>query len=915
MELNAAADHAGGSAVAGRPDGMSADIFVAALLRYASDAIAVSDRDSGRFVVVSDSYCALTGYARDELIGRTSVELGLLADDAVRSEAVGGADQDPGVMRELRIRRQDGELRLFEFSVQPLDDGLMLTISRDVTKRRQIVQQLQESEERFRLLAENSRDMIRLYDADQTIRYASPSSARVLGYAPEELVGHHSAEFQHPDDLANRTEHRRAVLAGRGEEAITTHRSLRKDGGYVWLESSVQALRDTQSGALLGFHEAARDVTERKRLDEELHAAEKLYSDLFENSPTGVAQVAIDGTPLAVNPAWASLMGYDTPEQFTTEVASTSELYVDPADREAMAQAVLEHGAARGREVRLRRRDGTMVWVALDVSTTTNADGEVVGLQGSGVDITERKRVEGALRDSEERFRMLAENSTDVINRISPDGTWRYVSPSCRSLYGYDPEEMIGRSGWWKIHPEDEAVVRNDAVAFMTGSEESATYEFRVRRKDGHYVWVESKARRLRDPESGETVEFQSATRDISERKAAEAEIRRAKDEAEAANRAKSEFLSRMSHELRTPLNAILGFGQLLERAPLTDRQHRHAEYVVKGGRHLLTLIDEVLEISRIESGSLGVSVEPLLLADGVQGALDLVGPLADQQGISIEVDLAAVGGMYVLADLQRVKQVLLNLLSNAVKYNRPGGSVRVAATVVGDTIVLGVSDTGPGIAADDLPRLFIPFDRLGAEASDVEGTGLGLALSRSLAEAMGGSLDASSELGAGSTFELRLARGEPQPARVDRPAPGNTRVGLPACRVLYVEDNISNLRLIEEILADDDIEIIAAGTGRIALDIAPGARADLILLDINLPDMTGDEVLRGLRACPQTATTPVIVLTADATPATRRRMLELGVSTHLTKPIEIDLLKSALTDNATSRLPHQPRDSDTRRA
>jgi PAS domain S-box-containing protein len=474
----------------------------------------------------------------------------------------------------------------------------------------------------------------------------------------------------------------------------------------------------------------------------------------------------------------------------------------------------------------------------------------------------------------------------------------RYVSPASRELYGYDPEEMVGRSAWEYIHPEDHAAVRQVSGAVRLPSGHDHAVEYRARRRDGSCVWVESKVRTLWDPATGEPLEFHNTTRDISERKAAEAEIRRAKDEAEAANRAKSEFLSRMSHELRTPLNAILGFGQLLERAPLQERQHRHAEHVVKGGRHLLTMIDEVLEISRIESGNLGISVEPVPVATSVQEALELIKPIADQRDILLDTDLGAATDVHVMADAQRLKQVLLNLLSNAVKYNSSGGRIRVFAAPEGETVLLGVSDTGPGIAACDLARLFTPFDRLGAEASDVEGTGLGLALSRSLAEAMGGSLTATTEIGAGSTFELRLTRGEPTTTPPDRTASDKDRPKVPACRVLYVEDNISNLRLVEEILADDDVEVIAAATGRLALDIAPGARADVILLDINLPDMTGDEVLRGLRAYPETAATPVIVLTADATSATRRRMLALGASAHLTKPIDIDLLKTTLADN-----------------
>jgi PAS domain S-box-containing protein len=892
-----AADHAGGSVVAGRPDGMSADIFVAALLRYASDGIAVSDRGSGRFLVVSDSYCALTGYARDELIGRTSIELGLVADHAVRSEALGAADHDLGAIRELRIRRKDGEIRLFEFSVQLLAVGLMLTISRDVTERRHIGQQLQESEERFRLLAENSRDVIRLYDAEATIRYASPSCEAVLGYAPEELVGHHASEFQHPDDVASREGRQQAVIAAE-DEVTVTYRSRHKNGGYVWLESSLRALRDESGGAVTGFQEAARDISERKQAEEALRAAEERYRDLFEKSATGIARSTVDGTPLGVNPAWASLLGYDSPEQFITEVASMPELYVDPADREPITRIAFKHGTAMGLEVRLRRRDGTTIWIAGDTRTITNADGEVVGLQSSAVDISERKNVEEALRDSEERFRLLAEYSTDVITRVSTDSIMRYVSPASLELYGYDPEEMVGHSAWDYIHPEDHAAVRQASRAVRLPSGHDHAVEYRARRRDGSCVWVESKVRTLWDPATGEPLEFHNTTRDISERKAAEAEIRRAKDEAEAANRAKSEFLSRMSHELRTPLNAILGFGQLLERAPLQERQHRHAEHVVKGGRHLLTMIDEVLEISRIESGNLGISVEPVPVATSVQEALELIKPIADQRDILLDTDLGAATDIHVMADAQRLKQILLNLLSNAVKYNSSGGRIRVFAAPEGETLLLGVSDTGPGIAACDLPRLFTPFDRLGAEASDVEGTGLGLALSRRLAEAMGGSLTATSEVGAGSTFELRLTRGEPTTSPPDRIASDKARPKVPACRVLYVEDNISNLRLVEEILADDDVEVIAAATGRLALDIAPGARADVILLDINLPDMTGDEVLRGLRAYPETAATPVIVLTADATSATRRRMLELGASAHLTKPIDIDLLKTTLADN-----------------
>ena len=373
-----------------------------------------------------------------------------------------------------------------------------------------------------------------------------------------------------------------------------------------------------------------------------------------------------------------------------------------------------------------------------------------------------------------------------------------------------------------------------------------------------------------------------------------EAQLKRA---AEHANQAKSEFLSRMSHELRTPLNAILGFGQLLQRSPLEERQHRHTEHILKGGHHLLSLIDEVLEISRIESGSLGISVEPVSIVQAVEDAVELIAPIADQHHVTIETDIAGYAEVYVLADLQRLKQVLLNLLSNAVKYNLRDGLIRIEATVDGQTLVLAVSDTGPGIAAENLPRLFDPFDRLGAEATGVEGTGLGLTLSRRLTEAMGGSIEVQSELGVGSSFQLRLVIGAPPAARPALGRRRESRTPAAACTVLCIEDNIANLRLIEEVLADEGIEVIAATSGQLGVDIAASTRPEVVLLDVNLPDMRGDTVLKALRARPQTAAIPVIAVTADATDAQRRRMLELGVSAYLTKPLDIDTLVASIAE------------------
>jgi PAS domain S-box-containing protein len=772
-------------------------------------------------------------------------------------------------------------------------------VTRDITERKASEEALQESEERFRLLAENSRDVIRLYTADGTIRYASPSCQAVLGYSPEELVGRHSIEFLHPDDAAARDERRHAALAA-GNETTSYIRCRHKDGGYVWLEASVRILRDEETGVLVGFQETSRDITERKLAEDALRTAEERYRDLFENSATGIANVGVDGTPLEVNNAWASVLGYDSADQFKAEISTTLELYADPAEREALAHAVEEHGVARGFEVRLRKRDGSTAWMSLDARQVTNDAGEVIGLHGSGIDVTARKEAEAALRESEERFRLLAENSTDVISRSSPDVIIRYISPASRSLYGYEPEEMIGHSGWDFVHPDDVAALR-DPVMPRTGTPDEISNEYRAKRRDGTSVWVESKSRLLRDPVSGEVLEVHTAIRDISERKQADVAVRRAKDEAEQANRAKSDFLARMSHELRTPLHAILGFGELLERETLNAGQQDKLVQITRGGRHLLDLVNEVLDLARIERGDLSLSLEPIHVGELVSETLELVAPLASARSVVLLAPVGESPDVYVLADRQRLKQVLLNLLSNAVKYNRTGGEVNLVCTAVGSSSFrIAVGDTGLGIAPQDFVKVFDAFERLGADATDVEGTGLGLALTKRLVEAMDGDIGIESQIGEGTTFWLEFALTTAPEAR-GAPSGGelpviSNRVRGPARTVLYIEDNPSNIKLAETILAErPEVKLIVATHGGLGVELAREHRPALVLLDLNLPDVSGDVVLRRLRGDPRTADIPIVVVSADATPSQIERLRSAGADDYLTKPFGVNELLAVI--------------------
>lgn len=403
------------------------------------------------------------------------------------------------------------------------------------------------------------------------------------------------------------------------------------------------------------------------------------------------------------------------------------------------------------------------------------------------------------------------------------------------------------------------------------------------------------------------TAELEALLRERSE---LEASARRAGAEAIAANRSKSEFLSRMSHELRTPLNAVLGFAQLLELEDLTPSQRESVDQILKGGRHLLTLIDEVLDISRIETGRLPLSPEAVPVVDALEEVLALMRPLAERHGISLVIEEPGACEAHAFADRQRLKQILLNLLSNAVKYNRVGGRAWVTCRATPDRVAISVHDTGPGIAEEDLDRLFAPFERLGADRSDVEGTGIGLALSRRLAEAMGCTLTVESEPGRGSTFTLDLPRVEAPDRRLERlghlraesagaglgaaaadgdgeasGGGGDGRGGEPI--VLYIEDNPSNYKLVERLVARRNLRLLPAAHGRLGLDLARQHRPAAVLLDLHLPDLPGEEVLRELRDDPATAHIPVLVVSADATPGQVQRLLAAGAAAYLTKPID----------------------------
>ena len=504
-------------------------------------------------------------------------------------------------------------------------------------------------------------------------------------------------------------------------------------------------------------------------------------------------------------------------------------------------------------------------------------------------------------------MRLVADAVPALIAYTDVTGRYRFVNKHYKDWFGVEAEDAIGKLNKDVLGEKFFGQVASRYDEVMSGRE--VTFE-------GSFDYEDGRARHYQATyvphlsSSGGVLGYYSLVYDITERKRAEVELLVARELADAANRAKSDFLSNMSHELRTPLNAILGFGQLLDlhpRQPLQPQQKEYVGHILEGGAHLLKLIDEVLELSKIESGMMTVSMESVALQGLFRECLALVEPLAEKygmNGISIFAGTTPAEADVVRADYTRLKQVLLNLLSNAVKYNRPGGTVALECAAAENGMVrLAVTDSGFGIPKDKQKQLFTPFARLGAEGSDIEGTGIGLAFTKRLVALMKGRVGFESTEGVGSTFWVELPQVETKRARQAKGATSpdpkrkrNLDAGEGVRTLLYVEDNPVNQRLMEGIVERvADLRMVSAHDAELGLEVARKQRPDVIVMDIDLPGMDGFEALKRLKRSRTTRAIPVIALSAGVLPGDAERGFEAGFDAYLSKPIEIDeILRAA---------------------
>jgi PAS domain S-box-containing protein len=618
-----------------------------------------------------------------------------------------------------------------------------------------------------------------------------------------------------------------------------------------------------------------------------------LHELAFATAPTGLAVVDIDGRFARVNDRLARMLRRPVDELLGRDFIE----FVHPEDRERAELRLDELPVRtmhdRGR-VRFLRPDDSEVWGGVGI-TRVAADGDGAAAVLHVADLSD-------LVKAEARIGNVVGGLDDGVVVFDPAGGLVSANPAAVRLLG----GMVARRWGDGTQDVDITLLGDDGEAIPLDERPEVVTRLSGVPTEGHATvvvddevrWLEIAAQPI---DRAHNERWVVATyKDVSEQRRVADALRAAQE----ADRAKSQFLSRMSHELRTPLNSVLGFAQLLEMGVLDERQRESVTQILAAGRHLLDLVDELLDLDRIERDQLDVDVEPVRVEGALREALELVQPLAVAKGIAVELQPGRAARAYVVADRRRLRQVLLNLLTNAIKFNRPNGSVTVTCRQRGGTVVLRVRDTGLGLEPGELARIFTPFERLQAEARGIEGTGVGLALSKRLTEAMGGAIGVESDPGKGSTFwvVLRVAPAtltvEPAAAPLDPDHAAEVLAGTAPTtrRVLCIEDNDASRLLVRELLGHvAGVEVVTASSGSEGIELARAERPHAILLDLHLPDMSGEDILETLRADSSTSDAPVIVVSADAVPERIAALTDAGVAAYLTKPIDATALFAAL--------------------
>ncbi len=831
----------------------------------------------------------------------------VLADDQVRLREAFAASARSGGTHSVRFRVLAGDGQVHHLRSQwhthTDEQGRprrALGILTDDTETFRLAQSYGEAHAQLRLAVELADIMVWRYEGRRQRLFSDPRGWAMLRLPaqPEGMALQALAERVDPQDRTELQARLDAAGADDGPLELTI-RFQRGDGEWRYLLARCVAQRDEQ-GELLGYLGVTLDLSERfAQTQREKELARRL------EMATGAAGVAIwtqhiDSGEMHWDEQMRRLHG--GPDAVVAQdIDDYRQRYLHPDDRAAAREAIRTLLARKSGlvdlDLRIVRADGTMRRVASRTSIEAGPRGGM--LYGVMLDVTERHAAEHRLREAAERMALVTRSAGIGTWDLAPGARHSHWDEQMFVLRGRqhtdEPDDLADRAAW--VHPEDMPAARAE-LRQAIAEDRASNAVFRVVWPDGSVHWLASRSVPVKD-ERGHTVRRIGINWDVTDAHAA-AEAQQAQLLAQRESQAKSQFLARMSHELRTPLNAVLGFAQLLladGSAQDEALRRRRVEHIHAAGEHLLSLINDVLDLSSLESGELPLQLAPVALPAVVQSVLPLVENMAGQQNVELRTgDL----GHAVMADAMRLRQALINLVANAIKYNRPGGHVLIDAEREGDGIRLCVHDNGRGMTAQQLQQVFQPFNRLGAEREGIDGTGIGLAIVQATVQRMGGSVAVRSVAGIGSCFEIRLAAAdievEKGPPSAHAPlAPSAERAPR---RMLYIEDNPVNVMIVSELVSRRrDLQLDAAADGRSGIAAACDTAPELILIDMQLPDFDGHEVLRRLRADPRTAAIRCIAVSANAMPEDIRHALANGFDDYWTKPLDFRRFMTALDE------------------
>ncbi|MCZ8521935.1 MULTISPECIES: PAS domain S-box protein [Paenibacillus] len=870
---------------------------------------------SDRWVKVNPAFCRMLGYAPEELAGLSEEELtrpgDILLRDRTAGSSGGRAEGTPHAFEKRYLHQRGHEvwaslhLSLLDKPNEASPEAYLVHVS-DITLQRRTEDQLRDSERRHRLISEVTLDWISRHRADEeaTITFSSPSCRTFFGFAPEEMVGLSALSLVHPDDLDRVKAFLEANINTEGSQVIFRFR--RKDGAYVWLESTSRYTFDPD-GRIDEIISISRDITERRASEQRLQESEQRYKSLFDHNPAAVYSMNLEGDYLTANANLEKLTGYSLEELIG--------MYWGPiVDVKDLAKtqhhfALAAKGFPQSYDLTIIHKDGHPVEIH-STNIPMIVDNEVVGVYGISVDITERHRYIEQIEKLSRDYTLILGSVSEGIFGLDEKGHAVFINPAGAAMLGFQPGELIGRPylGLMQQARFPGSPGGSDDSALQDAIREGRPYENREAvfwRKDGSSFLADFRASPILDKGQlkGAVVVFQDRT--------GEKAIIRAKESAERADQAKSEFLAIMSHEIRTPMNGIIGMADLLAETELTEEQRGYADIILRSSYALIKILNEILDFSKIESGKAEAAHDPFSIHAVMESVIELFSPRAAERGITLSFRLDEDVPAVVLGDEGMLRQILVNLVGNALKFTEEG-SVEVSARLQpglepGRAVVeCSVRDTGLGIPSDKHNLLFQSFSQLHPTINrKYGGTGLGLAICKKLVELQGGDIGVDSGEASGSTFHFLIPYGLPaaEPVSTEQGGTEYMADGLPVqssgsgapesrplygpLRILVADDNEVNRLLFVLLLRKLGYAADTAVNGAEAVRAVERSSYDFIFMDLQMPEMDGFEATAVIRRLFQEQEQPVIVaVTAFAQSEDRDACLLAGMNDFISKPV-----------------------------